>query len=63
MTKKASSVKDFCDEHGISRSMFYKLHKQGLAPMTFRVGKRRLIADDEAAAWREAMKAPALPKD
>ena len=50
----AYRVTQFCDAHGISRASFYLLDRQGKAPRTFSVGKRRLISKEAAAAWRRA---------
>ena len=48
----AFGVAGFCRRHGLSLPMFYKLASQGLAPQTFRVGVRKLISREAAAAWR-----------
>jgi predicted DNA-binding transcriptional regulator AlpA len=55
MTTSAHSVAEFCRAHGISRAHFYNLMKRGLAPKTLVVGRRRLVADESAAAWRRSM--------
>jgi len=55
MTTKATSIKQFCDDHGISRNLFYNLEKKGLTPKTIELGKRRLISAEAAAEWRKAM--------
>ena len=52
--RKASSIDEFCAEHGISRAMFYKLRAQGKAPRLMAIGSRRLISAEAAAAWRRA---------
>jgi predicted DNA-binding transcriptional regulator AlpA len=57
MDRKASSIDEFCLAHGISRAMFYKLLKQGLAPRLMTVGTRRLVSDEAAADWRRQMEA------
>lgn len=51
----AYSVQGFCDAHGISRGMFYKLLKDGLAPRFFKVGSRTLISNEDAQKWRDDM--------
>jgi len=48
------SIEQFCHAHCISRAMYYKLAKQGLAPRTMQVGTRRLISREAAAEWRRA---------
>ena len=49
------SIKQFCAAHGLSRTLFYSLQKQGKAPDMMVVGRRRLISVESAAAWREKM--------
>jgi hypothetical protein len=49
---QAYSVREFCDSHGISLSMFHKLRNQGEGPRLMRVGRRVLISTAAAAAWR-----------
>ena len=53
--KKAQSIPDFCKEHGISKSLFYKLMKDGKAPATIKLGKRRLVTIEGARQWLKAM--------
>lgn len=55
--RKASSIDEFCRDHGISRAMFYKLLKENKAPRIMCVGTRRLISDEAAIEWRRAMEA------
>jgi hypothetical protein len=55
MTTGATSISAFCKAHGISRGHFYNLRKRGLAPKTPVVGRRRLVSDESAAAWRRLM--------
>jgi hypothetical protein len=49
----AMSIRDFCARHGISRALFYLLQARNEAPNVMIVGKRRLIAMEEALRWRE----------
>ena len=51
----ALSVEKFCEMHSISRSLFYKAMKEGWAPRTMVVGRRRLISAEAAKEWREKM--------
>ncbi len=51
----AFSIPEFCAQYKISRGSFYNLEKAGLAPATFRVGRRVLISVEAATAWRKAM--------
>jgi predicted DNA-binding transcriptional regulator AlpA len=60
--RRALSIDEFCAAHGISRSMFYKLEKQGLAPRVMYVGSRRLISDEAGADWRRLMECRAEAK-
>lgn len=55
MTKGASPVRRFCNDHGISVSHLYNLLKSGKGPAIMKVGKRTLISDEAAAAWRRRM--------
>lgn len=55
ITRKCSSVDQFCADHAISRAMFYKLLKEGRGPRLMKVGTRTLVSDDAAAAWRRMM--------
>lgn len=50
--KYALSIQEFCDGHGLSRSMYYVLRKSGQGPIEMVVGNRRLISVESAAAWR-----------
>ncbi len=53
----ALSVDQFCEAHHISRAYFYTLMKRGEGPRIMKVGKRRLISVEAAAAWRRAREA------
>jgi hypothetical protein len=57
--RKCSSVAEFCEAHGISRGLFYKLQRDGWGPSVMKVGHRTLISDEAAAAWRKKMEAAA----
>ena len=48
------SIPEFCEAHGISEGMFYKMKKQnrGLTPREMKVGTRTLITFEAAAEWR-----------
>ena len=59
MTKKAYSIGEFCETHGICRGTLYNLWKSGGGPRFMHVGRRRLITDDSAADWRRTMEAKA----
>jgi hypothetical protein len=55
----AFTIKEFCQAHRISQSMFFKLRNQGLGPREMVVGSRRLISVEAAAEWRRAREAVA----
>jgi hypothetical protein len=50
----ALSIEQFCNSHGISLDLYYKLQRQGLGPRTMKVGSRTLISIEAAAEWRRA---------
>jgi predicted DNA-binding transcriptional regulator AlpA len=49
------SVPAFLAEHGISRSLFYRLLHQGRGPRVTKVAGRTLITAEAAAEWRARM--------
>jgi hypothetical protein len=53
--RKALTISEFCQAHGISRGFFYKLKQQGLAPRITALGAKTLIMDEDGAEWRRAM--------
>ncbi|MFL5238831.1 MAG: hypothetical protein ACJ8EL_14740 [Rhizomicrobium sp.] len=53
----AFSITEFCRRNRISVQLFYKLQKQGLTPITFRLGARVLISKESAQAWRREREA------
>lgn len=55
MQQLAYSPAQFCDQHGIARTTFYALLKEGRGPRTFKVGRRTLISVEAATAWRARM--------
>lgn len=48
MAKKFLSIKDFCNETGISRALFYTMRKNGDAPAMFNAGNKRVLISREA---------------
>jgi predicted DNA-binding transcriptional regulator AlpA len=54
----ASSIRQFCREHGISIPTYYNLKKQGQAPVEMRMGRIIRISAEAAAAWRRARENP-----
>ena len=49
--KPSFTIPEWCAHRKVSRSMFYKLESQGLAPTTYNVGTSRRISPDADAAW------------
>ena len=49
----ADSIPDFCKQHGISRSHYYRLRDAGLGPVEMKVGHRRIVSRESAARWRK----------
>ena len=57
VVNRAYDVDTFCQAHHISRPFFYKLQRQNQGPKTMKVGRRTLISEEAAAAWRRKMEA------
>src|SRR4051794_40045351 len=53
----ALSILQFCEAHSISEDFYYKLKRQNQGPDEMKVGARRLISIESAAAWRKAREA------
>lgn len=51
-SRSASTIKQFCEDHGISRGFYYTLEEAGLGPRVMRLGRRILISQEAAADWR-----------
>jgi hypothetical protein len=51
------SVQSFVAEYGISRSLLYKLWKEGGGPKITRVRGRTLISSEAAMEWRRRVEA------
>jgi predicted DNA-binding transcriptional regulator AlpA len=49
------SIPAFCADHGMSRSLFYRLIKEGRGPRLTRIARRTLISAEAAAEWRARM--------
>jgi predicted DNA-binding transcriptional regulator AlpA len=49
------SIPAFVAEHGISKSLFYRLVKEGRGPRLTKVASRTLISAEAAAEWRDQM--------
>ena len=53
--KSMLSISEFLDEHRISRSLLYKLIKDGRGPRITKIAGRTLISAEAAADWRAQM--------
>lgn len=53
----ASTVAEWCKKNRIGKTTFYELRKEGRAPATILVGKKRIISDQADEAWRVMMEA------
>ena len=54
---QAFTISQFCAAHNLPRTAYYKLLKEGQAPVVMKVGRRRLITAEAAQSWREKMTA------
>lgn len=59
MTDKSHMIEGFCEAESISRSMLYRLWKQGKGPRFFNVGNSRRISEEAGTEWRRAREAEA----
>jgi hypothetical protein len=48
----AYTIAQFCLAHGISQAMYFKEKAAGRGPIEMKIGTRRLISFESAAAWR-----------
>lgn len=54
--RQVYTLSEFLEAHGgLSRSHYYTLKRRGLNPVEMKVGCRRLISYEAAAAWRKQM--------
>jgi hypothetical protein len=51
------TIDEFCQAERLSRSMFYKLARQGKAPRCFNVGAAVRISAEARHAWRREREA------
>jgi predicted DNA-binding transcriptional regulator AlpA len=49
------SVSAFCADNGLSRSLLYRLLKEGRGPRVTKIGRRSLISASAGAEWRDRM--------
>jgi hypothetical protein len=50
--RAAYSIREFCEAHRLSESMYYKLREAGLGPREARALKKVIITFEAAADWR-----------
>lgn len=55
MQKNCYTINEFCADSGISRSLFYKLAKQGMAPRLMKIGRRVCVSTEAYEDWRSQM--------
>jgi predicted DNA-binding transcriptional regulator AlpA len=60
--RRAFTLNGFCEAHGISRAMFYKLLKAGQAPRFAKIGSKILITTEAAAEWLREREVACLRK-
>ena len=56
---KSFSIEEWCKLHGFSRSFFYKLKKEQMAPRCFKVGTSTRITEAANNEWITAREAVA----
>jgi predicted DNA-binding transcriptional regulator AlpA len=54
---RSFSIEQWCEIHALSRSMFYKMAKQGTAPRTFKVGASTRISEQANDEWVKSLEA------
>ena len=53
--RNAHSINDFCKKFSISRSMFYKLARDGKGPRQMKIGRRTLISSEAIIEWQKTL--------
>jgi predicted DNA-binding transcriptional regulator AlpA len=54
---RSYSIDEFCGLHRLSRSFFYKILKEGKAPLTFKIGASTRISEQANADWMAKLQA------
>jgi hypothetical protein len=54
----AYTIPEFCQSHKLSEAFYFKLKSEGRGPLEMKVGRRRMISAEAAAAWRQAQETP-----
>jgi predicted DNA-binding transcriptional regulator AlpA len=55
MEKDCLTIAEFCERNSVSRTKYYELKKQGMAPREIHIGSKPLITREAAADWRQQM--------
>ncbi len=55
----AFRIPEFCTAHGISRSLYYTLRREGRGPRTMTLRGSQRISHEAAEEWRRRMEAEA----
>lgn len=59
MMLSSSTLKDFCERHSISKTLWRKLQKTGRGPAFYRLGRQTIrITTTAEAAWLRARQEP-----
>lgn len=53
--RRGWSIQEVCAIYGWSRSYFYRLEKQGKAPKSLKIGRRRLILESALKEWESLL--------
>ncbi len=61
-SKRAQTVREFCEDNSISRSMLYKAVRENWGPRLMKVGRKTLITDEAGQEWRTRMEREAAEK-
>jgi hypothetical protein len=54
---ECSTIDEFCVRNRLSRSMYYKLKRDGKAPREMNIGSRKAISPESENDWRRSMEA------
>jgi hypothetical protein len=59
MTDSPDTIATFCEGERISRSLFYKLRREGRGPRLYYIGNKPYISPEARREWRQALEAEA----
>lgn len=46
------TVREFCQSHRVSKTLFYALLRAGRGPRVTKLGRRSLVTIEDAESWR-----------